>query len=295
MILKYRCTKAVRFALLFAPRADSIAVTQVPIFWPIIMGITEPYVNAPVTDKACRIPTDAEEDWIIAVNRAPTITPKIGLRNMVRILVNSGTSARGFTAPLMDSIPNISTAKPKNISPISFFLLFFPVIYKIIPIRARTGEKEEGLKSFTIKLSPWIPVRLKTHEVTVVPTLAPIIIPMAWYSFIIPELTKPTTMTVVAEEDWITAVTPAPKRTALTGLEVRRSKIISNLPPDSFSKPAPITLIPYKNSASPPIKVSMPKISIFISLYLLILSTLYFCLLKLATISIITETILTIQ
>ena len=28
-----------------------------------------------------------------------------------------------------------------------------------------------------------------------------------------PEFTKPTTMTVVAEEDWITAVMPAPTRT----------------------------------------------------------------------------------
>lgn len=27
----------------------------------------------------------------------------------------------------------------------------------------------------------------------------------AWFRVIIPELTKPTTMTVVAEEDWITA------------------------------------------------------------------------------------------
>ena len=39
--------------------------------------------------------------------------------------------------------------------------------------------------------------------------------PTACVSFMMPEFTKPTTMTVVAEDDWITAVTPAPKRTAL--------------------------------------------------------------------------------
>ena len=39
------------------------------------------------------------------------------------------------------------------------------------------------------------------HDVIVVPMLAPIIMPTACVSFIIPELTKPTTITVVADED----------------------------------------------------------------------------------------------
>ena len=45
-----------------------------------------------------------------------------------------------------------------------------------------------------------IPARLSTHAVTVVPILAPIIMLMACFSVIRPELTKPTTITVVAEE-----------------------------------------------------------------------------------------------
>ena len=44
----------------------------------------------------------------------------------------------------------------------------------------------------------------------VVPMLAPIMIHTACLRVIMPELTKPTTITVVAEEDWITAVMPAP-------------------------------------------------------------------------------------
>ena len=40
--------------------------------------------------------------------------------------------------------------------------------------------------------------------------MAPKITPMAWRSFIMPALTKPTTMTDVAQDDWITAVTPVP-------------------------------------------------------------------------------------
>ena len=77
-----------------------------------------------------------------------------------------------------------------------------------------------------------------------------------------PELTKPTTITVVADEDWITAVTPAPSNTAFIGLEVSFSNILSSLPPDAFESPSPMISIPYKKSARPPIIVSIPKISI---------------------------------
>ena len=88
------------------------------------------------------------------------------------------------------------------------------------------------------KLELSIPVRLKSHEVTVVPMFAPMMIPIACDSFMMPEFTKPTTMTVVAEDDWITAVTPAPSNTDLNGFEVRLSKIRSNFPPDIFSMTA---------------------------------------------------------
>ena len=46
-----------------------------------------------------------------------------------------------------------------------------------------------------------MPVRDKIQEVTQVPRLAPIITPTACPSVIRPEFTKPTTITVVAEED----------------------------------------------------------------------------------------------
>ena len=42
MILKERWTSAARLAFLFAPTEESIAVTQVPIFCPIMMGIAAP-------------------------------------------------------------------------------------------------------------------------------------------------------------------------------------------------------------------------------------------------------------
>ena len=69
-------------------------------------------------------------------------------------------------------------------------------------------------------------------------------IPTAWFSFMIPEFTKPTTITVVADEDWITAVTPAPNKTAIILFEVSFSRRRSIRPPDNFESPAPIASIP---------------------------------------------------
>ena len=134
----------------------------------------------------------------------------------------------------------------------------------VTPTIAKMGEKEEGFKSCKNPPEPSTPVRLKSQAVTVVPTFAPRITPTAWESFIIPEFTNPTTITVVADEDWITAVTPAPRRIAISLLEVSFSKIISSLPPEAFFSPSPSTSIPYKNNASPPIIVSTLKISIFV-------------------------------
>ena len=66
---------------------------------------------------------------------------------------------------------------------------------------ALEGEKEVGFNIFIKILVLSMPLKLKIHDVIVVPILAPIIIPTACVSFITPELTKPTTITEVAEGD----------------------------------------------------------------------------------------------
>lgn len=129
-----------------------------------------------------------------------------------------------------------------------------------MPIIASIGVKDVGLSSCMKMLSPCIPVVTTATNVIVVPILAPIITPIACDSLIIPEFTKPTTITVVADDDWITAVTKAPSMMALKGLEVIFSRIRSRRLPDSFSRPCPIAFIPNRNSASPPTIVRMPKI-----------------------------------
>ncbi len=99
------------------------------------------------------------------------------------------------------------------------------------------------------------------------PRFAPMMMPMTWFNCMMPEFTKPTTMTVVAEEDWMIAVTPAPSSTPLMGVEVSLSKIRSNLPPETRSSPDPMTFIPYKKSARPPNSVKIEKISMLNPLY----------------------------
>ena len=71
----------------------------------------------------------------------------------------------------------------------------------------KTAASRSGLSARAIRfyidsglLSPEEFISLISHAVTVVPMLAPMMTLMDCDSFIMPELTKPTTMTVVAEE-----------------------------------------------------------------------------------------------
>ena len=84
-----------------------------------------------------------------------------------------------------------------------------------------------------------------------VPMFAPMMMPIAWNSFIMPELTKPTTMTVVAEEDWMTDVTAVPSSIPLIGVFVIRYRNDSSLSPATLFRPSPISAMPYMNNATP--------------------------------------------
>ena len=141
-------------------------------------------------------------------------------------------------------------------------------VYKSVNVVAlNKGEKDSGFKSCKKKLLLSIPDSDNIHEVKVVPTLDPIIIPIVWFKSIIPELTSPTNITVKADDDCIAIVIPAPNASALNGFEVKDFNIFSSLPPDNFSNPDDITFIPYKKNASPPNNVKMENIFIKNLLY----------------------------
>ena len=85
-----------------------------------------------------------------------------------------------------------------------------------------------------------MPVRDSSHAVRVVPMLTPMVCP----SSITPEFTRPTSMTVMAEEDWMAMVIPAPSSRLLMGVEVMRLRRRSNRPPAIFSRLLDMTYIP---------------------------------------------------
>ena len=71
----------------------------------------------------------------------------------------------------------------------------------MIPIKAKTGVNEDGFRRLINRLELCIPVRDRSQLVIVVPMFAPIMIPVTWLNDMIPELTKPTDITVTADED----------------------------------------------------------------------------------------------
>ena len=134
----------------------------------------------------------------------------------------------------------------------------------MMPIRASTGVKDEGFSSCTQVLPLSMPARLSSHAVTVVPTLAPMMTLMAWRRVISPEFTKPTTITVVAEELWIMAVMPRPVRKPTNTRLVILSSKVRSLPPARRSRAWPIRFMPNRNRHSPPTSVSALKIVIIL-------------------------------
>ena len=117
-----------------------------------------------------------------------------------------------------------------------------------------TGVNDDGFNRRMKKLLLSIPARLKIHAVTVVPIFAPIITLMDCFRVISPELTNPTTMTVVADELWMIAVTPSPVKSPANRLVVIRPRSAFNLLPALRSSACPISVMPNRNRLKPPIR-----------------------------------------
>lgn len=95
---------------------------------------------------------------------------------------------------------------------------------------ARSGRAKAAMST----LNPKIEI---IHAVTVVPILAPMMTLMDSASVSKPALTKLTTITVVAEEDWIRAVINTPVNTPVTRLVVIAVRILRSLSPATFVSP----------------------------------------------------------
>ena len=106
-----------------------------------------------------------------------------------------------------------------------------------------------------------MPERLVIHAVSVVPMLAPKMMLMVWLNCMMPELTRPTSMTVVAEDDCTAMVMTAPRTMLIQGLAVIFRSISSRRPPAIFSRLPDMTFMPKRKKVSPPMRVMTEKIS----------------------------------
>ena len=138
--------------------------------------------------------------------------------------------------------------KPKMNSPM---LLRLPLPLKMsgIPIASRGMAKAA---MFTLN-----PTAEIIHAVTVVPMLAPMMTPILWPSVISPAFTKLTTITVVALDDWMSAVISTPVSTPITRFLVIAARILRRRSPANFSRPSDIVFIPKRNNAREPTSEKM--------------------------------------
>ena len=125
--------------------------------------------------------------------------------------------------------------KPKINSPTDLRLLFPEKMSG--SAMARSGRAKADIS--TLK-----PNMEMIQAVTVVPILAPIITLIDSVRVNNPAFTKLTTITVVADEDWIRAVISTPVKTPVTRLVVIAVRILRNLSPATFCKPSLIIFIP---------------------------------------------------
>ena len=175
----------------------------------------------------------------MAVNTAPTKMPINGFWKVVIRLIKTWLSCRGFMESLIIFMPMKRMPSPATICP-----QYRTDGLLINTTRATPTKASSGAMTPTS--------RAMSCPVMVVPMLAPMMIHTACRRVIMPEFTNPTTITVVAEEDWMTAVMPAPTSTPKIRLEVSRSKIRFIWLPAAASRPELIICMPYRKSARPP-------------------------------------------
>ena len=135
----------------------------------------------------------------------------------------------------MNSSPMKRRPKPRKISERSLIFVFLE------NMRGRATAIERRDRTV---MSMEKPRRATIHPVTVVPMFAPIMTPIADTRFISPAFTKETTMTVVADEDWMTTVMRKPVRMESSLFPVIISMVLLNFPEAAFCKPWESICIP---------------------------------------------------
>ncbi len=185
----------------------------------------------------------AEELCIRAVNTIPISKRRKGLLILARKFLTGASVWKYPIASLIISRPMNSIPRYASIEPI-FLIFAFADIIMNAPTPASIARKSVTFRLCSDTRKP----------VTVVPMLAPIMMGVACIRVIIPAFTKPSTMTVVAEELWITAVTAVPIPTPTNFLFDILSNIFRSLLPATASRLRPKAFIAMRKTPRPPKK-----------------------------------------
>ena len=187
------------------------------------------------------IPVIAEEDCIIAVKSIPNNSNNTGKFIFCKISAKACFIDSSLQALLINFNPTKIIPNPVN-----KFAIFFNFFTKdnITPINTSIDIYKDIFKLSKEAKSP----------VAVVPILDPIIMAAAWLSVITSAFTNPITITVVAEELWITAVTKAPIKTPAIRLLANFSNNAFILSPANSFKLSLIIFIAKINTPIPVIK-----------------------------------------
>lgn len=132
----------------------------------------------PVMASACRMPTAADALCRMQVNTVPTSTPSSGLEKRVSSSMNAALSLSGATAPLMEDMPYMSTAKPSRMSPMWCLVRSLQNMRSTMPATATTPVSVAVLSSDT-QPEPLMSDRQRIQPVMLVPRMEPSTMPMA--------------------------------------------------------------------------------------------------------------------
>ena len=167
---------------------------------PMMTGSATAKLITPVDASACKMPTAAEALCKMAVKIRPKRMPRMGCDSCTIRFRKNGLERSGATASLMALMPNIKTAKPMRISPTCWRVFSLESIRRQMPTTEMTPVSVAVENSSSQPLPESVD-RQMTQPVMLVPTMAPMTMLIDWRTCIMPELTKPTTMTDVADDD----------------------------------------------------------------------------------------------
>src|SRR5215468_1221147 len=152
-----------------------------------------------------------------------------------------------FIPVCMYSIAVKSSPKPARIAPVDRSRPL-ATIHKRAPM-PRIGRAAVAIRTRKPKIA-------SSHGVEVVPSVAPMMTPIACENVTSPALTKPMTVRMAAVEDWMIAVKTAPDSTALNRPDASRWSPRRSESPARPFRPSVRWWIPSRNRPSPPTSVT---------------------------------------